>query len=264
MPVVPAEMVPQAGGRVHAAAVTGVNAAVKIDGSAPFPRPREPAVTAHTPPAPGLTYRDAGVDIDAGNEVVERIKPLVRATLRPEVLGGVGLFGQRLRQAQRAMAAMLAHGLGVALGVVLTLIGFGIAILVAGYAPGTFLKAITGPMVVALSTRSSLASLPAMLQSAADLRIPQRDADVVLPLAVALFRATGPAMNIGVALYVAHWLGVEISWTAYIAGIAVADGRVILTGTSRESGLAAGAANNAHSGGTDVFVAALSTSEVKM
>ncbi len=41
----------------------------------------------------GLTYRDAGVDIDAGNEVVERIKPLVKRTLRPEVLGGVGLFG---------------------------------------------------------------------------------------------------------------------------------------------------------------------------
>ncbi len=39
-----------------------------------------------------LTYRDAGVDIDAGNEVVERIKPLVRRTMRPEVLGGVGLF----------------------------------------------------------------------------------------------------------------------------------------------------------------------------
>ena len=46
-----------------------------------------------TPPTTGLTYRDAGVDIDAGNAVVERIKPLVRRTLRPEVLGGVGLFG---------------------------------------------------------------------------------------------------------------------------------------------------------------------------
>ncbi|HEX5756492.1 MAG TPA: phosphoribosylformylglycinamidine cyclo-ligase [Arenimonas sp.] len=45
-----------------------------------------------TTPTP-LTYRDAGVDIDAGNEVVERIKPLVRRTMRPEVLGGVGLFG---------------------------------------------------------------------------------------------------------------------------------------------------------------------------
>ena len=50
-------------------------------------------MTAQTPPATGLTYRDAGVDIDAGNAVVERIKPLVRATMRPEVLGSVGLFG---------------------------------------------------------------------------------------------------------------------------------------------------------------------------
>ena len=41
-----------------------------------------------------LTYRDAGVDIDAGNEVVERIKPAIRRTLRPEVLGGgIGGFG---------------------------------------------------------------------------------------------------------------------------------------------------------------------------
>ena len=50
-------------------------------------------MTTHSTASPGLTYRDAGVDIDAGNEVVERIKPLVRATMRPEVLGGVGLFG---------------------------------------------------------------------------------------------------------------------------------------------------------------------------
>jgi phosphoribosylformylglycinamidine cyclo-ligase len=42
---------------------------------------------------PGLTYRDAGVDIDAGDELVERIKPLVRRTQRPEVLAGVGGFG---------------------------------------------------------------------------------------------------------------------------------------------------------------------------
>jgi phosphoribosylformylglycinamidine cyclo-ligase len=40
-----------------------------------------------------LTYKDAGVDIDAGNEMVERIKPLVRSTLRPGVLGGLGGFG---------------------------------------------------------------------------------------------------------------------------------------------------------------------------
>jgi phosphoribosylformylglycinamidine cyclo-ligase len=40
-----------------------------------------------------LTYRDAGVDIDAGNAVVERIKPLVRRSFRPEVMGGLGGFG---------------------------------------------------------------------------------------------------------------------------------------------------------------------------
>jgi phosphoribosylformylglycinamidine cyclo-ligase len=40
-----------------------------------------------------LSYRDAGVDIDAGNELVERIKPAVQKTMRPEVLTGLGGFG---------------------------------------------------------------------------------------------------------------------------------------------------------------------------
>ena len=39
------------------------------------------------------TYRDAGVDIDAGEELVDRIKPMVRRTTRPEVLAGIGGFG---------------------------------------------------------------------------------------------------------------------------------------------------------------------------
>ena len=73
-------MVPQPGGRVHDRAAASMNATAKIALS----RVREPAVTTPTPPAnPGLTYRDAGVDIDAGNEVVERIKPLVKRTMRP-------------------------------------------------------------------------------------------------------------------------------------------------------------------------------------
>ncbi|HZW17278.1 MAG TPA: phosphoribosylformylglycinamidine cyclo-ligase [Luteimonas sp.] len=40
-----------------------------------------------------MTYREAGVDIDAGNELVERIKPLVKRSFRPEVMGGLGGFG---------------------------------------------------------------------------------------------------------------------------------------------------------------------------
>ena len=45
------------------------------------------------PAANGLTYRDSGVDIEAGDALVERIKPLARATTRAGVLGGLGGFG---------------------------------------------------------------------------------------------------------------------------------------------------------------------------
>lgn len=44
-------------------------------------------------PTKPLTYRDAGVNIDAGSELVERIKPFVRKTMRSEVLSGLGGFG---------------------------------------------------------------------------------------------------------------------------------------------------------------------------
>jgi phosphoribosylformylglycinamidine cyclo-ligase len=40
-----------------------------------------------------MTYRDAGVDIDAGDALVERIKPFAQRTMRPEVMGGIGGFG---------------------------------------------------------------------------------------------------------------------------------------------------------------------------
>ena len=40
-----------------------------------------------------LSYRDAGVDIDAGADLVEQIKPYVKRTMRPEVMGGLGGFG---------------------------------------------------------------------------------------------------------------------------------------------------------------------------
>jgi len=43
--------------------------------------------------SPSLSYRDAGVDIDAGDALVQRIKPFARRTLRPEVLAGIGGFG---------------------------------------------------------------------------------------------------------------------------------------------------------------------------
>jgi len=43
--------------------------------------------------SPSLSYRDAGVDIEAGDALVDRIKPMARRTMRPEVLGSIGGFG---------------------------------------------------------------------------------------------------------------------------------------------------------------------------
>jgi len=57
-------------------------------------RPGKPAgVAINMNDTTPLTYRDAGVDIDAGNALVERIKPLVAKTFRPGVLAGLGGFG---------------------------------------------------------------------------------------------------------------------------------------------------------------------------
>lgn len=44
-------------------------------------------------PTDSITYKDAGVDIEAGDELVERIKPAVKRSMRPEVLAGLGGFG---------------------------------------------------------------------------------------------------------------------------------------------------------------------------
>jgi phosphoribosylformylglycinamidine cyclo-ligase len=57
-----------------------------------------------------LTYRAAGVDIDAGNAVVERIKPLVKRTFRPEVMGGLGGFGGLFNLGTRYREPVLVSG----------------------------------------------------------------------------------------------------------------------------------------------------------
>jgi phosphoribosylformylglycinamidine cyclo-ligase len=57
-----------------------------------------------------ITYKQAGVDIDAGNALVERIKPLARATTRPEVLGGIGGFAALCSLPSRYREPILVSG----------------------------------------------------------------------------------------------------------------------------------------------------------
>jgi phosphoribosylformylglycinamidine cyclo-ligase len=57
-----------------------------------------------------LSYRDAGVDIDAGDALVERIKPFAKRTLRPEVLAGIGGFGALVELPKRYREPVLVSG----------------------------------------------------------------------------------------------------------------------------------------------------------
>jgi len=106
-------------------------------------------------------------------------------------------------------------------GILVTLAAYPLAIVGGRVPAGVFIKGMIAPEAVAISTRSSLASLPAMLTASRTMGIREQVADVTLPISVALFRATGPAMNVAVAFYLAHWLALEPSLGQMIAATAV-------------------------------------------
>ncbi len=58
----------------------------------------------------GLSYKDAGVDIDAGDQLVENIKPYAKRTMRPEVLAGIGGFGALIELPKRYKEPVLVSG----------------------------------------------------------------------------------------------------------------------------------------------------------
>jgi len=64
----------------------------------------------NTPPKESLSYRDAGVDIDAGDALVEAIKPYARRTMRPEVLAGIGGFGALVEISKKYREPVLVAG----------------------------------------------------------------------------------------------------------------------------------------------------------
>jgi phosphoribosylformylglycinamidine cyclo-ligase len=61
-------------------------------------------------PSKGLSYRDAGVDIDAGDDLVDRIKPLAKKTMREGVLAGIGGFGALFEVPKRYKEPVLVAG----------------------------------------------------------------------------------------------------------------------------------------------------------
>ena len=109
-----------------------------------------------------------------------------------------------------------------AVGVVIWALAYPLAILGARTRLTAFARAVAPSQAVAISTQSSLASLPAMLRGTERLHVPVALSGVVLPMAVAIFRVTGPAMNLAVAFYVAHLFGIELGPGAIAAGVAAA------------------------------------------
>ena len=132
-------------------------------------------------------------------------------------------FGVGLKSGGGAFATLAHYILVVsAMGGFILMLGYAIAWLLGGINPLRFAKAVLPAQAVAISTQSSLASLPAMLDSAGRLNLREETSEFVLPLAVAIFRATSVAMNMAVALYVAHLAGVAVSWPIMLVGIGVA------------------------------------------
>lgn len=108
-----------------------------------------------------------------------------------------------------------------AVGVAVTLVAF-LAAAVGSRVPiARFARAALPAQVFAVSTQSSLATLPAMIKAVGEMGIAPAASGVTLPLGVAMFRATQPAMNLAIAIYIGRWFGVEVSAGAVAAGIMV-------------------------------------------
>jgi Na+/H+-dicarboxylate symporter len=155
-------------------------------------------------------------------------------------LAPIGIFalayGVGARTGAAAFGALLHYIVLVSsIGFLVLLFGYPLAWLGGRVAPGAFARAVAPAQAMAISTQSSLASLPAMLKGSEQLGVRSATAGITLPIAVAIFRATSPAMNLAVALYIARWLGIPIGPGQLAAGVATAAittmGSVSLPGT---------------------------------
>ena len=155
-------------------------------------------------------------------------------------LAPIGVFALALvvgaRSGAAAFGALLHYIAAVSsVGIVVSLLAYPLAVFGARLSLRKYASAIAPVQALAISTQSSLACLPLMLRKSEDLGVPESSAGVTLPMAVALLRATGPAMNIAVALYVANWFGVELGPAQYgvaiLAAILTSMGAVSLPGT---------------------------------
>jgi proton glutamate symport protein len=169
--------------------------------------------------------------------VADTMIVIVRWVLVAAPLGVFALsLGVGLRSGLGAAGVLLQYV------VVTSAVTFGVAFIAFAFAlawgrahPGRFTSASAPVLAVAFSTQSSLASLPLMVERARDaIGVPQHVANLVLPLAVAVFRMTSPVANLGVVFFIGAVYGVEFTLAQIVAGgfvaIAISIGSVGLPG----------------------------------
>jgi Na+/H+-dicarboxylate symporter len=143
------------------------------------------------------------------------------------LVGPIGVFALAYVVGARvgvAAAGALAHYivLLVVVQVLLILLIYPLVVFGARMPLARFARGVAPAQAVATSTQSSLASLPAMVESSRELGVPNHVTALVMPLAVSVFRFTSPVANLAVVLYSASLFGVQLGFMHYLVGAVVA------------------------------------------
>ncbi len=140
----------------------------------------------------------------------------------------VGIFALVLALTARAgLGVLQALGIYILLECAMYLLAVvllvGVAVAIGRQKLGHFLSGLVPVQVVAASTQSSLATLPAMLDSAQNkLGYPARISGLVLPMAVSLFRVTSPIQYLVTACFVAWSMGIDLGPAQLVTGVVLA------------------------------------------
>lgn len=184
-----------------------------------------------------LAPKSRALLIDLFQAIADAMLVVIGWVLAFAPLGVAALAFQVGAKAGTAAFGALAHYVVIVstIGLIVWACAYPLAMLGGRARPIAFLRASAPAQAVAISTQSSLASLPAMLDGAGKLGVRSEVSGLTLPLAVAIFRATSPAMNLAVAIYVARWFGIPLTAGNLTAGVVVAAittlGSISLPGT---------------------------------
>lgn len=154
-------------------------------------------------------------------------------------IGPLGVFGLIFPISAQAGTGLL-HALGFyvamlsILYITITAVLYAFACTGRGENLKRFAAAILPAQVVSVSTQSSLASLPAMVESSRILEYPPQTSGLVLPMAVSIFRITSPMQYLGVVWFIAWSYGIDLSvaqvTTAVLLSVVISMGSVGLPG----------------------------------